>query len=233
MRGHWVARTFLSIPKPGRLFAAFGAGALALWVVSDLRWGIRHDLRQFDPHEIARLETGMWRSYYEHQPVQLFAGLSTLLRRQFDLPFWQSCRAAFLAARSARTFQRGHSRPDYLRALPDLIDYYHLIRSSSATPFDVERVADLELEWWIVHRERDLHASGDLARALAELPAALYGQPAADFAEHARLRTEAMLLRDAGGDWRTIGALLDRSWLSLYDAVSHVERPPVRAQTAP
>ena len=121
-------------------------------------------------------------------------------------------------------FQRGRERPDYLMALPALLDYYELIRQASATPFDVRRVAELELEWWIVHRQRDRHAPGDLERALVDLQAAVYNRPAADFAEHARLRAEAMLLRDAGGDWGRIGALLNRSWTSLYDAV-HAERP--------
>jgi hypothetical protein len=48
----------------------------------------------------------------------------------------------------------------------------------------------------------------------------MYGQPAEAFAEHARLRAEAMLLRDGGGDWGRIGQLLDRSWVLLHAAVN-------------
>jgi hypothetical protein len=210
-----VARTFLKI-------SVAAAGVLAGWVLVDFTRGGRHDLRRFDPHEVARIETAMWRSYYDHERVKLFAELSTLLRRQFDLPFWKSCQGAYFAARSAMVFQRGRERPDYLRAMPDLVDYYGLIRRASATPFDVRRVA--ELEWWIVHRQRERHAPGELERALAELPAAMYGQTAAEFAEHARLRAEAMLLRDAGGDWGRIAEMLDRSWVSLHDAVNRSRR---------
>jgi hypothetical protein len=203
---------------------AFALGAMfAIWVVYDFAPGPRHDLREFDPHEVARIETAMWRSYYDHQRVKLFTELSTLLRRQFGLPFWRSCVGAYYAERSAVVFQRGRERPDYLRALPHLVDYYGLIRRASATPFDVQRVAELELEWWIVHRQRERHAPGDLERALAELQAAIYGRPAAEFQQHARLRAEAMLVRDAGGDWGRIGELLDRSWVALHDAVQ-VER---------
>ncbi len=220
-----MARPFLKIT--GVL-----AGVVAGWVIVDFARAGRHDLRQFDPHEVARIETAMWRSYYDHEPVKLFAELSTLLRRQFRLPFWKSCQGAYYAARSAVVFQRGKERPDYLRALPDLVDYYALIRRASATPFDVQRVSELELEWWIVHRQRDRYSPGDLARALAELQAAVYDLPAAEFAEHARWRAAAMLLRDAGGDWRRIGEMLDRSWVSLYEAV-HVERPAVRSSIAP
>ncbi len=37
-------------------------------------------LREFDGDEVARLETAMWRSYYEKQRVRLFNQLTELLR---------------------------------------------------------------------------------------------------------------------------------------------------------
>jgi hypothetical protein len=94
--------------------------------------------------------------------------------------------------------------------------------------FDVERAARLEVEWWIVHRERKKHAPSALTRALADLPAELYQMPVERFMEHARLRAEAMTIRDdtaeAGGvseeDWAKIGELLRASWRSLWDAVN-------------
>ncbi len=199
---------------------ALGAmGILAVWIFFDATVSSRHDLREFDPHEVGRLETAMWRSYYDHRSVRLFGQLTELLRRQFHLTFWRSCLGGYYGARSAIVFQRGRDREEHLRALPDLVRYYTLIRRSSATPFDVQRVSELELEWWIVHRQRDRHPPGDLERGLAELQAAIYGRPAADFAEHARLRAEAMLLRDGGGDWNRIAELLDRSWTALHEAV--------------
>lgn len=127
-----MARRYLKI-------AAFGAAYLALWVTYDLSRSTRHDLRRFDPHEVARIETAMWHSYYDHRPVKLFVELSTLLRRQFELPFWRSCQGAYYAARSAVVFQKGRQRAEYLRALPDLVDYYGLIRGSSVTAFDTQR----------------------------------------------------------------------------------------------
>src|ERR1043166_2071314 len=35
-------------------------------------------LRQFDADEVARLETAMWRSYYDRKPVKLFREMSEL-----------------------------------------------------------------------------------------------------------------------------------------------------------
>ena len=200
---------------------------LAVWVAADLASGSRHNLRDFDGHEVGRLETGMWRSYYGHQKLKLFRELAELLRRQYHLPLWQSYIAAYHAAHAAVVFQTGHNRAEYMRALPGLESFYSLIRKHSETPFDIKKVAALELEWWIIHRERAQHQPQDLPDSLAALQSAIYRQPAGLFADHAKARADAMLLRDAGAqagtlseqDWRSIGVLLDRSWVSLHTAV--------------
>jgi hypothetical protein len=108
------------------------------------------------------------------------------------------------------------------------VDFYTAIHRVSDIDFNIDRAARLELEWWIIHRERKSHKSGELERALAELPAELYQMPAEKFIEHARLRAEAMTIRDTkaddGGvteeDWKRIEELLRASWLSLYDTVN-------------
>ena len=108
--------------------------------------------------------------------------------------------------------------------MPDLVSFYAEIRRISNVEFDVERAARLELEWWIIHRERDKYQPGELERALAELAAEIYQLPPESMMEHARLRAEAMKIRDtkaesAGGvteeDWRKIDELLHASWRSL------------------
>ena len=218
-------------PRRGRRLLAYGAALiilLAAWVTYDLYAPRQTSLRQFDPDEVARLETAMWRSYYSRQRVRLFRQLAELLRTQYRLPLWRSNAVALRAARAAFVFKDGHSRAEYERALPDLRGFYQSIREVSDTDFDTERAARLELEWWIVHRERRTHAPGDLERALAELAAELYRVPAERLSEHARLRAEAMEIRDTkaeqGGvteeDWRRIDELLHASWRSLHAAVN-------------
>jgi hypothetical protein len=220
-------------PRRGRLGRALKVSAalillLAAWVAYDLNSSRRTSLRDFDADEVARLDTAMWRSYYSRQRARLFAQLTELLRTQYRLPFWRSNAVAYRAAKAAFVFKDGHSRADYERALPDLVSFYKSIRAVSDTDFDPERAARLELEWWIVHRERRAHAAGDLERALAELEAELYRIPSDKFMEHARLRAEAMEIRDTkaeqGGvneeDWRRIDELLHQSWRSLHAAVN-------------
>ena len=96
---------------------------LCAWIAWDLVDPRTHDAREFDGHEVARIETETWRSYYDHQPVKLFAQLTELLRMQYGFPFRRSALGAFYAARAAVVFQAGHARPDYTRALPDLVRY--------------------------------------------------------------------------------------------------------------
>jgi hypothetical protein len=84
------------------------------------------------------------------------------------------------------------AKANHGKALPYLVSFYTALNKVSDIPFDIDRAARLELELWIVHRERDKHATGDLAGALAALSSELYQMPAERFAEHARLRAEAM-----------------------------------------
>jgi hypothetical protein len=184
----------------GRVLVVGGVlvAALLSWGGLDLLGPRRSDLRAFDPTEVARLDTGMWRSYYDRRPLLMFVQLAELMRRQFRLPY---LRSYVVAARA--------------------------IRAVSTTPFDERRAARLELEWWIVHRERAGHGGPGLERALAEAAAALYGIPPDSLAEYGRGRAMAMTLRDRGeaagglsaGDWARIQRVLDGSWRALWRAV--------------
>jgi len=199
------------------------------WAAYDLYGPRTSHLREFDADEVARLETAMWRSYYEQQRLRLFNQLSELLRSQYNMPLIRSNRVAYYAADAAFVFKRGKQRSDYEKALPALIKFYESVRKISDIPFDVNRAAQLELEWWIIHRERAKHPPGDLPRALAALQAEIYRVPVERLMEHALLRAEAMTIRDTkadqGGvteaDWARIDELLHRSWRSLSAVVKN------------
>jgi len=196
-------------------------------VVFDLYYPRTTHLREFDSDEIARLETAMWRSYYEKEQVRLFNQLAELLRTQYHVPLVRSNQVAYYGANAAFVFKQGGSRKDYEKALPDLMKFYGEIRKLSDVSFNVDRVARLELEWWIIHRQRAQHKPADLQQALAELQAEIYQVPLERVMEHGRLRAEAMTIRDtraeAGGvseaDWAAINELLKQSWQSLAKAV--------------
>jgi hypothetical protein len=199
--------------------AGWAAGRVA-------RGPARVDIRAFDPDEVARLETAMWRSYYDRRRLPLFGQLVALLRGQFRLAPARSLALALLATRAAAVFQVGRDQADYQRALPDLERYYAAILAVSDTPFDAGRAARLELDWWIVHREVAEQARGpaELERALAGLAAELYQVPAERLGVHAERRAEAMTIRDrraqepggvAEADWDRIQSLLRLAWRAL------------------
>lgn len=98
-------------------------------------------MREFDPDEVARLETAMWRSYYEQRRLALFSQLAELLRTQYRIPPLRSNLVAYYAADAAFVFKKGHERSGYEQALPELIRFYGAIRKMSDIPFDVDRAA--------------------------------------------------------------------------------------------
>src|SRR6266568_9690496 len=221
-----------SVParRKRRLLVRLIALVLALLICAvlyDLYFPRTTHMREFDPDEVARLETAMWRSYYDQQRLRLFNELSELLRTQYHMPLIRSNHVAYYAANAAFVFKQGKERVDYEKALPDLLKFYGEIRKLSDIPFDAERAARLELEWWIIHRQRAQHAPGDLDKALAELQAELYRIPVDRVMEHGRLRAEAMTIRDTKAettgvteeDWAKINELLRQSWRSLAQAV--------------
>lgn len=201
---------------------------LAAWIAFDLFATRKVDIRDFDADEVARLDKAMWRSYYSRERLRLYSELTELLEKQYKLNFWRRQFVAYRAAKAAFVFKDGKSRHDYEKALPDLEKFYAEIRDISATDFDANKAAKLELEWWIVHREREKYQEGDLARALAETAAEIYKMPVENFLEHGDLRAKAMEIRDAkaesGGvseeDWRKIDELLHQSWRSLRSVVN-------------
>jgi len=223
----------MSSPKPRRtrkIIVRVISLILALLICAvlyDLFFPHTTHLREFDPDEVARLETAMWRSYYEKQRVRLFNQATELLRSQYHMTPVKSNLVAYYAANAAFVFKEGKERADYEKALPDLIKFYSFVHSMSDIDFDVNKAAKLELEWWIIHRQRAQHGPGDLDRALAELQAELYRVPVERVMEHGRLRAEAMTIRDTKAettgvteeDWAKINELLRQSWHSLAQAV--------------
>jgi hypothetical protein len=190
---------------------------LVLWILVDLYVPRSVNLRQFNPVEVGKLDAAMWRSYYEKKQIQLFWQLSKLMREQFHAPFWRSFRIGYRAAKAAFIFKEGKNRADYAKALPDLEKYYTDINALNKKPFDVERITQQELEWWIIRREPQ-RTTAEWEQLLAETTAIFYNESPNKFRDYARLRVEAMFFRDSKGDhiteddWQKINDLCIQSW---------------------
>ena len=188
-------------------------------------WPRHADLRGFEPADIVRLETAMWRDFYEKRYGALFGHLYELSRTQFGFSPLDSFRIALAAAQAAKAFQPTRSREAANAALPPLVTYYRLLASATSGGFDVAEAARLELDWWQARRE----AVGpeQYGKTVASVAAITYGKPA----DHPSLlisgigRAEAMAYRDARGqamtdpDWSEIECRLRRAYRSLQAAV--------------
>lgn len=183
------------------------------------------DLRQFDYQKVAKLDSDMWRAYYNHQFFKLFLLLIRLMRTQFQFGHFLALRTAYYAGIAATDYRIRRGHENMARVEKRLIKFYQVISANSKEPFDYKKAAEIELEWWNIHRYPKRYKK-TLEVSLAEGAAIIYNGKTKDFLEYGRLRAEAMILRDQMGDvqkvepnWKKIESLLTTSWRSLHDAV--------------
>jgi hypothetical protein len=189
-------------------------------------WPRHADLRSFEPAEIARLETAMWRDYYDKRYVALFYHLYEVSRTQFGFSPLDSLRIALAAAQAAKAFQPTRSREAANAALPPLATYYRPLASAIPGGFDVEEAARLELDWWQARREAVWPAQYGMT--VARVAAITYGKRPDDssLVMSGVGRAEAMAYRDARGqamsdpDWSKIECRLQLAYRSLKAAVA-------------
>jgi hypothetical protein len=189
-------------------------------------WPRQADLGGFEPAEMARLETAMWRDYYDKRYPALFYHLYALSRTQFGFSPLDSVRIALAAAQAAKAFQPTRSREAANAALPPLVTYYRLLASAVPGGFDAEEAARLELDWWQARRESI--GPQQYGVTVARVAAITYGKPADEpsLLVSGIGRAEAMAFRDARGqamtdaDWSEIERRLRRAYQSLKAVVS-------------
>ena len=221
-RWKYLGKRFIQILMVGLLL-------LVIWIAADLLMPGKADLRKINAPVVAQLETNMWRAYYDKRPAHLYWLLVKLLRAQNQMSFWQANVTAYKATRAAFVFKKGHQRTDYEQAVPYLTDYYQRLCTLGDLSADPQQVAKLELEWWIIHRERDKYGEAALVEAVANSTAAFYSVNPQTLHDYAVARTAAMIERDnkqqAGSvteaDWQDIQTKLNSSYTSLYNALNH------------
>jgi hypothetical protein len=188
----------------------------------------------FDPDELARLETRMWKAYYRRQPARLFGLLIQALRAQAGVSWPRTVGASLLLTRAAAGFAR--STGDYDRFAPDIGRAYRMLGLPDHV--DAEAVARHELRWWVVRREVGLAAGAAAGDSISDLYATLYDLPRERVAEAGRLRGLAAEVRDRGATddpegsrgpgaayWPEVARLLRESYRSLKRALDSRDDP--------
>jgi hypothetical protein len=128
--------------------------------------------RSFDPRKVGSLECDAWVSYYRREWPKFLRAAVLLTRHTFALPWPETLRGAWLVLRANQLWAPfPDNDPDGARRAMER--FYRLVANRHGETFDPARAAELEVEWWRVHRE---HQHSDSTRApLVAALAALYG----------------------------------------------------------
>ena len=184
------------------------------------------DLRNFDYRKVAQYDSGMWRAYYNHQFLKMTVLLLKTIRSQLGLNWWLTVRLAFYSGWAATDYRLRKGNENYGRVLKNLVKFYKIISNNCSESFDYKKTAELELEWWNIHRYPNRFKKS-LDQSLAEAAAAMYSTNPAKLKDYAKYRGEAMLLPDHEGDdqpnppdYNKITDILIKSWGSLHKAVN-------------
>jgi hypothetical protein len=198
---------------------------LAVAGLAYLSWPRTASLRTFSPEAMGRLETAMWRDYYDHRYVALFLALYRVNREQYGFSPWDSVRVAFLAAKAARVFQPSTNRAQAEAATPWLRRYYGIIRARSHEPFDVDKAARSELTWWQLRREDA--SPEEYGKVVAQVAQEVYGTHDGRLEQASQVRAAMMDYRDrhsegrmAEQDWYFIEQNLRKAFALLKQGVT-------------
>jgi hypothetical protein len=189
--------------------------------------------RSFDPRQVGGLESAAWIAYYRREWLAFLRSAVSLTRHTFGLPWPSTIYGAWLVLRANQLWAPyPDNDPDGARRAMER--FYRLVAQRYAEPFDTRRAAELEVEWWRVHRHHQREDTegeeAPLVAALASLYAYVYGVSEADVQVAAEQRALAMRYSD---QWVREGcklasplielerAALVRSYAGLLAAVHH------------
>ena len=185
----------------------------------------RSNLKQFDYRKVAKADTNMWRAYYNHRFLKMFFHLLKLMRSQLGLNWFITLRLAYYSGLAAMNYRLKKGRENYSGVLKNLTKFYRLLSKHSMEPFDYKKAAELELEWWNIHRYPSKYKK-TLQQSLAEGMAVVYKVKPESLSEYAHHRAVAMMIPNHEGDkqvtppdWAKVETLLLKSWQSLHEAV--------------
>ena len=191
-------------------------------------------LRSFDPRLVGELECVAWISYYRREWPRFLVSAIRLTRHTFGLRWPQTLVGAWLVLRANQLWAPfPDNDPDAARRTMER--FYRLVATHHAESLDARRAAELEVEWWRVHRvhqrEESAEDESSLVAALTALYSYVYGVEEAEVTVAAEQRTLAMRYSD---QWVEEGcdlasplvvherAALVRSYAGLLAAVHRV-----------
>ena len=187
--------------------------------------------RSFDAGRIAYFESAGWRAYYDRDWLRVLGLMVQLNREQFGMSWPNAILASLDVVRASLAFAPVDN--DIPAATAHLAHYYAKARRAAGIAADAEKLAALEMDYWVVHRrlanERKTAPdhTGDLTpmvEALSSLHEALFAVSPEVARRSAEMRAQAAARVDriTGGysedveaDWRQIAVELGQAYQIL------------------
>jgi hypothetical protein len=161
--------------------------------------GIARAHRSFDPRRVASLECAAWVAYYRREWVRFLRSAVLGTRHTFGMSWPATLWGAWLVLRAIQLWAPDPDN-DPAGARRAMERFYRLLADRQGETFDPAYAAELEVEWWRVHRELQNDGSqpdnGPLVDALAALYAYAYGVPESAVRVAAEQRALAMSQSD-------------------------------------
>lgn len=153
--------------------------------------------RSFDPRRVGGLETDAWMAYYRRDWPRLLRSSVALTRHTFGLGWLSTLYGAWLVLRASQLWAPyPDNDPEGARRIMER--FYALVARRQGAAFDPRRAAELEVQWWRVHRERQHGdgADGPLIVALTALYAYVFAVEESAVTQAAQQRALAMRCSD-------------------------------------
>ena len=154
--------------------------------------------RSFDSVVLGNRETDAWAAYYRHEWGKFLVAAVGLVSTGFGMGPAKTLVGAFHVLRANQLWAPyPDNDPDGARA--SMCRFYALVAVDKALDLDPVRAAELEVEWWRLHREHQHDPDVPeraLVTALVNLYSYVYAAPPDAMRDAARYRVEAMDLSD-------------------------------------
>jgi hypothetical protein len=154
--------------------------------------------RSFDAVVLGNRETDAWAAYYRHEWGRFLVAAVGMVRTGFGMGPWKTLVGAWHVLR-ANQLWAPYPDNDPGGARRSMRRFYALVDGDLGHRIDPVRAAELEVEWWRLHREHQHDAGVDerqLVTALMDLYGYLYSTSPGSMHDAARFRVEAMDLSD-------------------------------------
>lgn len=187
-------------------------------------------LIRFDPDRLGYLEKAGWKAYYDRDWPRVFRLMVQLNREQFRMSRPAALAAALDVVRASVAFAPiDHDLPEAKRHLER---FYTKARRSVEMHASAATLADLELDYWVIHRQlavrRKTNHADDaiepMVQSLARLHAALFDSTVERMRVSAELRALAAVAvdritgaysTDVAADWRRVEDLLQQAYRAV------------------